>query len=97
MAKTSCRKSSKASNSKTESRSLKCRLTTPPDQSRHPISRIARSERSQDKDHWLSTHREGSEPEGLGCVHRQVNRAFSSENRTSKGQERRKRCLKGTA
>src|SRR6476620_12549110 len=41
MAKTSCRKSSEASNSKTESRSLKCRLTTPPDWPRHPISRIA--------------------------------------------------------
>ncbi|ABE64769.1 hypothetical protein Nham_4126 (plasmid) [Nitrobacter hamburgensis X14] len=31
----------KASNSKTESRSLQCRLTTPPDQPRHPKSRIA--------------------------------------------------------
>jgi hypothetical protein len=41
MAKTSCRKSSKASNSKTDSRSLKCGLTTPPDQPRHPISCIA--------------------------------------------------------
>jgi hypothetical protein len=27
--------------SKTASRSLKCRLTTPPDQLRHPISRLA--------------------------------------------------------
>ena len=35
------RKSSKASNSKTASRSSKCRHTTPPDRSRHPISRIA--------------------------------------------------------
>src|SRR6516164_7985733 len=43
MAKTSCRKSSKASNSKTASRSSKCRLTTPPDRPRHPISRIALS------------------------------------------------------
>jgi hypothetical protein len=34
-------KSSKASNSKTASRSSKCRLTTPPDRSRHPISPIA--------------------------------------------------------
>src|SRR5271168_5381784 len=41
MAKTSCRKSSEASNSKTVSRSSKCQLTTPPDRSRHPISRIA--------------------------------------------------------
>ena len=40
--KTTCRKSSKASNSKTASRSSYCRLTTPPDQPRHPISRIAR-------------------------------------------------------
>jgi hypothetical protein len=36
-AKTSCRNSSKASNSKMESRSLTCRLTTPPDRPRHPI------------------------------------------------------------
>ena len=41
MVKTSCRKSSWASNSKTESRSLKCRITTPPDQPRHPKSSIA--------------------------------------------------------
>jgi hypothetical protein len=41
MEKTSCRNSSKASNSKTESRSLKCPLTTPPDRPHHPISRIA--------------------------------------------------------
>src|SRR6516164_5426196 len=42
MAKTSCRKSSKESDSKTASRSLKCRLTTPPDRPRHPISCLAR-------------------------------------------------------
>src|SRR6202035_1729997 len=41
MAKISRRKSFKASNSKTASRSSKCRLTTPPDRSRHPIARIA--------------------------------------------------------
>src|SRR6266852_5743479 len=40
-AKISCPKSSKASNSKTASRSSQCRLTTPPDRPRHPISRIA--------------------------------------------------------
>ncbi|MDE2284308.1 MAG: hypothetical protein KGK33_06810, partial [Hyphomicrobiales bacterium] len=32
---------SKESDSKTASRSLKCRLTTPPDQPRHPISHLA--------------------------------------------------------
>jgi putative transposase len=39
---------SKASNSKTASRSSKCRLTTPPDRPRHPISGIAPSS-SEDK------------------------------------------------
>jgi hypothetical protein len=34
--KTSCRKSSEASNSKTASRSSKCRLTTPPDRTSSP-------------------------------------------------------------
>jgi hypothetical protein len=55
MEKTSCRNSSKASNSKTESRSLKCPLTTPPDRPHHPISRIARRTHGRTSSPWSRT------------------------------------------
>jgi hypothetical protein len=90
-----------ASNSKTASRSSKCRLTTPPDRPRHPISGIAREMTVRARSRQARKCRARRYRVGCGDWRRPLGNGRISSNaleciegaRTSRSAEQRKQLL----